>query len=137
MKPRKVVHQAAAIAVWKGRICLVTSRSGKRWVVPKGRLERGMSHQEIALQEAWEEAGLVGEVLGDSPGSYSYWKTGRRHEVLVFVMEVKEALERWPERHRRRRCWLRPEKALTRVREEGLRRLLLQAFSAAAHLLAA
>src|SRR5262245_35633384 len=137
MKLQRTVQQVAAIAVRKGRICLVTSRSGKRWVVPKGCLERGKSHDEIVLQEAWEEAGLEGKIHGDSIGSYSYWKTGKRHEVLVFVMEVKETHDRWPEHRRRERCWLRPEKALTRIREEGLRQLLRSVFSVAAVPLAA
>jgi 8-oxo-dGTP pyrophosphatase MutT (NUDIX family) len=125
MKPRKTVEQAAAIALWKGRVCLVTSRSGKRWVVPKGRLEDGKSYDEIALQEAWEEAGLRGEVRDGPVGTYFYFKAGKVHSVKVFVMEVTRVLDHWPERHRRERRWVRPEKALSHIREDGLRSLLL------------
>jgi 8-oxo-dGTP pyrophosphatase MutT (NUDIX family) len=137
MKPHKSVQQAAAIALWHGHICLVTSRSGKRWVLPKGCLERGKGPGEIVLQEAWEEAGLIGEVQTLPVGSYRYWKAGKQHGVLVFMMEVKDALDEWPERYRRERCWLRPEKALTRIREEGLRQLLRSVFSATSLPLAA
>ena len=122
-KQRKLVEQAAALALWKGRVCLVTSRSGKRWVVPKGCLERGKTADEIALQEAWEEAGLVGEVR-EAVGSYEYRKAGKRHAVTVFVMEVHDAAGKWPEHGWRERRWVRPEKALTRIREVGLRKLL-------------
>src|SRR5437764_15025102 len=102
MAKEKKVEQAAAIALWKGRVCLVTSRSGKRWVVPKGCLESGKTADEIVLQEAWEEAGLVGEVR-EPVGSYSYKKAGKRHAVTVFVMEVKKVVGKWPERERRSR----------------------------------
>lgn len=131
MKPQKTVEQAAAIALWKGRVCLVTSRSGKRWVLPKGRLEQGKTHDEIALQEAWEEAGLRGEVRDGPIGTYFYFKAGKVHEVRVFVMEVTHVLEKWPERHRRVRRWVRPEKAVQRIREDALRNLLQDLTSAA------
>ncbi len=66
------VRQAAVIAIREGRICMVLSSGGKRWVVPKGCIEPGQTAGETALEEAWEEAGLVG-VLGPEPiGSYLY-----------------------------------------------------------------
>jgi 8-oxo-dGTP pyrophosphatase MutT (NUDIX family) len=145
-KGRKRVEQAAAIALRKGRVCLVTSRSGKRWVVPKGRLELGKTPDEIALQEAWEEAGLVGAVREDPLGSYCYRKAGRLHTVTVFLMDVSEAklqpskiflmdvsevVGKWPECRWRERLWLSPQKALRRLRDDGLRQLLLAAVSPA------
>ncbi len=125
-KETRMVEQAAAIALWKGRVCLVTSRSGKRWVLPKGCLERGKTADEIVLQEAWEEAGLLGLVREEPVGWYCYWKAGKHHAVTVFVMEVSEVSGKWPEQGRRVRCWLRPEKAVARIREDGLRELLQQ-----------
>ena len=38
----------------------ITSRNGKRWVIPKGWIDPGQTAGETALQEAWEEAGLTG-----------------------------------------------------------------------------
>ena len=58
--PDGALRQAAALPVRDGAVCLVTSRNGKRWVAPKGCLEPGKTAAEIALQEAWEEAGLAG-----------------------------------------------------------------------------
>jgi 8-oxo-dGTP pyrophosphatase MutT (NUDIX family) len=124
MKPPKTVAQAAALAIQDGRVCLVTSRSGKRWVVPKGCLERGKTPDEIVLQEAWEEAGLIGELRDGPVGSFTYRKGGKTHVVSVYVMEVTDVLTVWPECRRRERRWLPIEKALNRVREEGLRELL-------------
>src|SRR4051812_21763868 len=129
MAKDKKVEQAAAIALRKGRVCLVTSRSGKRWGVPKGRLERGKTADEIALQEAWEEAGLVGAVREEPLGSYCYRKAGRLHTVTVFLMDVSEVVGKWPECRWRQRLWLSPEKALRRLRDDGLRQLLQAAVS--------
>ena len=41
------LQQAAAIPIRLGQVCLITSRNGKRWVVPKGCLEPGKTAGEI------------------------------------------------------------------------------------------
>jgi 8-oxo-dGTP pyrophosphatase MutT (NUDIX family) len=119
-----VVRQAAAIPVKEGQVCLVTSSSGKRWVVPKGCLEPGMTAGELALQEAWEEAGLVGVLQPEPVGSYLYEKYGNVHHVTVFVMQVTEAADDWPERALRQRSWIDLDEALSRIEEASLRDLL-------------
>jgi 8-oxo-dGTP pyrophosphatase MutT (NUDIX family) len=118
------IQQAAAIPLRAGRICLVTSSSGKRWVIPKGCVEPGKTAVEIALQEAWEEAGLVGRIDPDPVGTYLYEKWDRLHHVTVFLMKVTRAVDDWPERLRRERCWLTTRQALFRIEEEGLRELI-------------
>jgi 8-oxo-dGTP pyrophosphatase MutT (NUDIX family) len=120
------VRQAAAIAIRAGRICLVTSRNGKRWVVPKGCLEPGKSIGETALQEAWEEAGVVGDLDENPLGYYFYEKAGSRYRVTVFLMRVAHVRSDWPERGWRMRRWLSPERALSQVDEFGLRKLIRQ-----------
>jgi 8-oxo-dGTP pyrophosphatase MutT (NUDIX family) len=121
------VRQAAAIPIKDDKICLVTSSSGRRWVVPKGMIDPGMNAGETALQEAWEEAGLVG-VLDPAPvGSYVYDKWGNTCHVTVFVMRVTEAAEDWPERGVRERCWLTIRQALGRINDEGLREVIRNA----------
>src|SRR5262245_14911898 len=129
-----VVRQAAAIPVKEGQVCLVTSSSGKRWVVPKGCLEPGMTAGELALQEAWEEAGLVGVLQTEPVGSYLYEKYGNVHHVTVFVMQVTEAADDWPERQLRQRAWIDLDEALGRIEESGLRDLLRGALTAGAEL---
>src|SRR5213083_106601 len=100
------VRQAAAVPVRDGQVCLVTSRNGKRWVIPKGCLEPGKTSGEIALQEAWEEAGLVGLLQLDPIGSYLYEKDARSHHVLVYLLQVTQVAEVWPEGSWRARSWL-------------------------------
>jgi 8-oxo-dGTP pyrophosphatase MutT (NUDIX family) len=121
------IRQAAVIAVRSGRVCLVQSSSGKRWVIPKGHIAQGYTAAETALCEAWEEAGLLGRLHAEPVGSYLYQKDGRVYHVTVFLMEVMEAAEDWPERARRPRCWLPPTQALARVEHAGLCKLLRKA----------
>lgn len=118
------IPQAAAISLHNGQVCLVTSSSGKRWVVPKGCMEPGKSAGEIALQEAWEEAGLVGVLHKEPLGSFLYEKYGAVHHVIVFLMDVTEVADDWPERSFRQRCWLTPTQAMVRIQDRGLREIL-------------
>ena len=118
------LRQAAAIPVRDNKICLVTSSNGKRWVVPKGVIDPGQTAGQTALNEAWEEAGLVG-VLGNEPvGSYLYNKLDRTCHVLVFLMRVTEAAPEWPEKTLRRRIWVSPERAVAQIEDAGLRELI-------------
>lgn len=118
------VRQAAALALKQGRLCLVTSRSGKRWVVPKGCCEADRTAGWTALQEAWEEAGLQGTLQREPVGSYLYRKSGKTYHVTVFLMDVTAVAEDWPERLGRRRRWLLPESALERIEDHGLREVI-------------
>src|SRR3954447_19097569 len=54
------------------RVMLVTSRETGRWVLPKGWAEKGLSGPELAGKEAFEEAGVLGEVGTEPVGSYTY-----------------------------------------------------------------
>jgi 8-oxo-dGTP pyrophosphatase MutT (NUDIX family) len=120
----ELVRQAAAIPVNAGHMCVVTSRSGKRWVIPKGCLEPGKTAGEIALLEAWEEAGLVGVLHPEPVGSYFYEKAGATCHVTVFLMRVTEVATDWPERPVRQRSWLSFTQAQQRLEDPGLRELV-------------
>jgi 8-oxo-dGTP pyrophosphatase MutT (NUDIX family) len=123
------LRQAAALAVRDGKICLVTSSNGKRWVIPKGQIDPGQTAGETALKEAWEEAGLVG-VLGHEPlGSYLYEKYGRLCHVTVFLMQITEVAQEWPERRVRQRSWVSTRSALERIEDPGLVDIVRQAMA--------
>ena len=124
MATSDVIRQAAAIPLYDGEVCLISSRGGKRWIIPKGCLEPGKTSGEIALQEAWEEAGLAGVLLPEPAGSYVYEKAGFVCHVTVFVMEVTEVLQEWPEREWRQRIWLAHAQAVSRIEEPGLREII-------------
>jgi 8-oxo-dGTP pyrophosphatase MutT (NUDIX family) len=118
------IRQAAVIATKNGRVCLITTSSGKRWLVPKGNRQAGCDLRQTATREAWEEAGLVGSIEGQPLGTYQFVKLGRLHEVIVFRMYVREAKRNWPERGKRRRRWLRPAKASDRIEHAQLREIV-------------
>jgi 8-oxo-dGTP pyrophosphatase MutT (NUDIX family) len=123
-----LIRQAGVIPVnGRGQVCLVSSRGGKRWVVPKGCMEPGMSAGQIALQEAWEEAGLVGILQAEPLGTYFYEKSGFTCHVTVFFMQVTDQADDWPERTLRKRCWLPPSQAQLRIDDPGLRELIREA----------
>jgi 8-oxo-dGTP pyrophosphatase MutT (NUDIX family) len=124
-----VLSQSAAIPVLDGRVCMVTSRSGRRWVFPKGQIDPGHTPSEAALLEAWEEAGVVGTLDPEPVGNYVYEKDNIPHHVLVFRMRVIEVHDVWPERDLREREWLTVAEAIERVEESGLRELLRLAFN--------
>jgi 8-oxo-dGTP pyrophosphatase MutT (NUDIX family) len=114
------IRQAAALPLRRGRVCLITSRNGKRWVIPKGWIEPGQTCGETALQEAWEEAGLVGALEREPIGSYLYEKDGNRYHVTVFVMKVTSVAQDWPERTFRERSWVSPAGFFERIDDVGL-----------------
>jgi 8-oxo-dGTP pyrophosphatase MutT (NUDIX family) len=81
------------------------SAGGPKWSVPKGGIDGGMTPQESAANEAFEEAGAIGKVLEPAVGSYEYEKSGRPAEVQVFLFEVREILDEWLESGMRERRW--------------------------------
>lgn len=122
--PHDVISQAAAIPIQNGRVCVVSSRNGKRWVIPKGCREPGKTAGEIALQEAWEEAGLMGALEKEPAGTYMYEKAGNRYHVTVFVLHVTQITDDFPEQNFRTRRWLTFRQALVNIEDAGLRKLL-------------
>lgn len=105
-------------------ILLITSSSGKRWVIPKGLIEPGFTACESAIQEAWEEAGVEGDTAEEPVGSYVYRKWGTTFEVLVFLMEVQHISDDWLEADLRTREWVSVDTAARRVKELSLKQIL-------------
>lgn len=116
--------QAASIPYFEGNICLVTSKSGKRWVIPKGSISKGKTAAETALLEAWEEAGLTGKLDKNPIGSYCYSKSGLSYLVTVFLMQVSSIAEVYPEHRQRLRKWVSISEANSLVHEKELLDLL-------------
>ena len=125
--PDYYYHQSAVVPVRfaKGEVevLMITSRSGKRWVVPKGIIEPHLSPEESAAKEAEEEAGILGTVLPGSLGSFEYEKWGGSCSVQVFVMQVTEVKDVWLENFRSR-AWLTLEDAMARIKEQALRDMI-------------
>jgi 8-oxo-dGTP pyrophosphatase MutT (NUDIX family) len=118
------------------QILLITSRETRRWVIPKGWPIRGLRPREVAAREAFEEAGLIGGIVGKrSIGSYHYSKRlPENQEVLchvkVFLLSVDYQLDDWPEKVQRMCRWVTPETAARMVDEGGLAEVIRAAFPA-------
>src|SRR5262245_1467926 len=99
-------------------IALVTTLSGKRWVIPKGSLDEGEQSRDAAIRETEEEAGLIGDLERKPLGRYRFMRANERYEVEVYLMRVTIVLDHWLEAGLRRRRWLAVDKAVAVVRDE-------------------
>jgi len=127
------IRQVAAIPFRLGQdgdieIMLVTSRTTKRFIVPKGWPMKGKSGRKAAMIEAQEEAGVLGKILKEPAGTYSYWKRLANRfvhvDVIVYLLEVTEELADWQEAKRRQRAWLAPADAASLIDEPDLSTLV-------------
>lgn len=109
-------------------IMLVTSRTTRRWIVPKGWPIRGVKDYEAAAREAMEEAGVVGIICAAPAGRYEYWKRLADHFVLckvkLYLLFVHQQLPSWAEIGQRHCQWFKPEDAADLVDEPGLSSLI-------------
>jgi 8-oxo-dGTP pyrophosphatase MutT (NUDIX family) len=110
-------------------VLLITSLTSKRWILPKGWPEPELGPADNAAREAFEEAGVTGQISAKPIGSYHYLKErkgggGIPCNVEVFVLEVSKQLDDWPEKNSRELAWLRLDQAEARVTEPGLRQVL-------------
>ena len=108
------------------QILLITTNNRKHWTIPKGLVQDGMSSAESAVQEAYEEAGIRGDLYENSIGNYRYHKWGGTCEVEVFLMAVTQMLDHWPEEICRERIWCSTEDAGAMVKHNGLRDILIR-----------
>ena len=83
---------------------------------------------ESALQEAWEEAGVRGKITGNCLALFSYTKGVDGQDlpcaVMVYPVKVKDLKDDFPEAGQRKRKWMSPKKAATRVDEPELAHML-------------
>jgi 8-oxo-dGTP pyrophosphatase MutT (NUDIX family) len=133
-------RQVAALPVRRGPdgallVMLVTTLQTHRWIIPKGWPWPDQHDSLSAAAEAREEAGVLGQARAMSIGSYTYHKRRQSGSVpvrvAVYLLEVQEELETWPECQRRQRAWFTLSDAAAAVHEPELRDLLLQVKEAA------
>ena len=83
------IYRQSAVLPYRRRdgnleVLLITSRGGRRWVLPKGIVEPGMTAPVSAAKEAREEAGIEGAVSERVLGSYRQDKWGGTCRIEVF-----------------------------------------------------
>jgi len=110
-------------------ILLITSRETRRWVIPKGWPMHGLIEHEAAAQEAFEEAGVRGDIEPTAFGVFRYRKRLKDGSLVtcrvdVFPLAVTREEKSWPEKRQRTRQWTPADEAARLVEEPGLRRLI-------------
>jgi 8-oxo-dGTP pyrophosphatase MutT (NUDIX family) len=97
-------------------ILLISSRHAGNWGIPKGKKEKDLGKKESAEVEAWEEAGVDGDVTFNL-GQYSYRKgsTGVAQKVTVYGLKVENMYKKFPEKDMRVRKWFEAKDALKKL----------------------
>lgn len=108
-------------------VLLVRKRHSKNWGIPKGNAEPHLGLAENAAKEAFEEAGVTGRIEPRAAGTYRAVKRiyGLKVviEVAVYLLEVFETAESWPEQSEREFKWCSPREAALLVQEPLLAEL--------------
>ena len=112
-------------------VLVLTTLTSRRWVIPKGWNEPGVTPWDLAAREAFEEAGLSGTVNPIPCGRFAYDKVLKpemtvRCEVDVFPLRVEAQAETWPEKGRRETAWVSPSRAAMMVTDSSLAELLMR-----------
>ncbi|MBD2502717.1 NUDIX hydrolase [Anabaena azotica] len=127
-KINKVLKQSGVIPYRErdGRIeiLLITTRDLQDWVIPKGGIVNGMTPPASAAKEAWEEAGVIGEVDDNELGSYKYRKGGKVYRVKMYLLPVAKVSDYYPEADKRYRRWLDANHAIKLIKKDSLKRIL-------------
>jgi 8-oxo-dGTP pyrophosphatase MutT (NUDIX family) len=133
MGPRPAFVQVGALCLRgdKGHreVLLVSSLRTGRWIIPKGWPMKDKSLAQSAEQEAWEEAGVQGEIERQPMGKYTYLKDrGKRLGVFceVHIFEIKDVTlsDDFPEAGRRELRWVPLIEAAELVNEPELQEIL-------------
>ncbi|AFY35322.1 NUDIX hydrolase [Calothrix sp. PCC 7507] len=131
-KVSKIFQQSGVIPyrIQNGRIevLLITTRDRQRWVIPKGGISNGMSPHDSAAKEAWEEAGVMGQVNINELGIYKYRKRGNIYQVKMYLLAVVMVSEDYPEASQRQRQWLELSKAIAQIQTAALKHIFQSFF---------
>lgn len=117
------------------QILLITSRTRRRWIVPKGWPMKGREPWETVEIEARQEAGVAGVISKRSVGSFHYDKILDEDdrvllcEVTIFPLLVKRSHKTWREKEQRETRWLSGAQAAALAADAGLRNIIV-AFAA-------
>ncbi|XP_076925827.1 nudix hydrolase 13, mitochondrial-like [Bidens hawaiensis] len=113
----------------KIEVLMVSSPNRDDMVFPKGGWESDETVEEAARREALEEAGVRGILKGNALGVWEFRSKSKQEACseeggckgYMFVLEVTEELEAWPEQNNRNRKWMVMEEAFALCRYEWMR----------------
>ncbi|KAJ9655803.1 hypothetical protein H2198_005423 [Neophaeococcomyces mojaviensis] len=111
-KGERLVAGVVPLSNDKTKVLLIQSSSRKGWVLPKGGWELDEDTAAVAAKrEAWEEGGIVCDVVKDlgmimdmrPPAALT--GNAPRASYQFFEVTVVEEKANWPEKHKRTRAW--------------------------------
>ena len=133
MLPHQSTHIQSGVLAYrtnkagKRRILLIGRGKASRWGIPKGKAEPGLSLAENAAKEAFEEAGVIGQVAARTAGKFCAKKRVRDAEITievwVYLLKVTQTAHSWPEKDKRRTKWVSCLKAAELLQEPFLKEL--------------
>jgi len=109
------------------KVMLVTNRQQTRWILPKGQAEKDLTDKEVAHDEAYEEAGVIGTIDRRIKKRKIKYKTRTGPVTLhVYTMQLVHVFEQWPESYFRQRKMVTIDTAIKMVTKKSLKKLLQQ-----------
>ena len=137
--PRPAVLEASArqygVLPWRLsgngelQILLITALTRRRWVVPKGWPASGQAPFMAAAIEAFEEAGVIGDIGPNIVAEYSCMSeredgTALPFRVALFGFRVRGTLTHWQDAGKRKRRWFNVSEAAKLIDEPELAEFL-------------
>ncbi|MFP4418421.1 MAG: CYTH domain-containing protein [Chitinispirillaceae bacterium] len=109
----------------KPNYILVTTTGSGRWIFPKGTPEDDMRDPQVAQMEAFEEAGVEGEIFQEPLPVY-YWKGYQGFVIEYYPLRVEKLLMTWEEMKQRERKICDFEEALRLLEEPSFTHALTE-----------
>jgi len=93
----------------KVAVLFVTSQSRGRWILPKGTLHDGESHEDACYRETYNEAGAKGFMMKNYPITKPITKLTTNgiisNSVTFYPLIVENQDNKWPDKIKRQRHW--------------------------------
>lgn len=122
MARRQVAAFAYRLEGSRLKLVLITSRGGRRWILPKGQPEPHLSDSQTALMEAYEEAGVVGKLDERiAPCEVSIKARRGKVRLRIFCISIDKLARDYPETGVRQRELLGVKAAVARIDRKALR----------------
>ena len=113
-------------------IIMITSRGKKQWIMPKGNIKKKCGKVRSALEEAYEEAGIIGKINANRFFDIKIIKGKKKYKLRLYYFKVEKMLNKWPESEQRIRKKIAAKKAMKFIKHKGIKRCLREYLKEAA-----
>jgi 8-oxo-dGTP pyrophosphatase MutT (NUDIX family) len=121
-------HSAGGVVVRDRELLLIATAGGKRWQLPKGRIEKGESPEQAAVREVREETGVSGRIVAPLGGIDYWFADGRslriKKHVDFFLLDYLEGSEKdFDPEEVHLASWFDEETAIARLSHDSERQI--------------